>query len=81
MPSYSRITWWESRSGNFTTLSSKDGQYLADRPLICPPYRAEYFRLLRMMVWGTRVGLTHEAWQHGRCHLGGGKGKGFDLLV
>src|SRR5206468_12694555 len=36
-------------SGNFTILSSTDGQYRGPRPLIAPPYRADSWRCARMI--------------------------------
>jgi hypothetical protein len=45
------MTWWASRLGNFTALSSKDGQYRAERPVMYPPYRAENFRFSLTMAW------------------------------
>ena len=46
-PSGSRNTWCRGASGNFTILSSIEGQYLGPRPLIAPPYSADSPRCRR----------------------------------
>src|SRR4029077_2738624 len=69
-PSGSRKIWWRGASGNFTILSSTDGQYRGPRPLMAPPYSADSFRWLRMISFtGSPAPVIQQGTWRGRSAL------------